>query len=238
MIDDALAKRVEEAAEEWADDEPNSHRPDHAEAAASLAREVIAAAQDEDELWDRWDGGFEIEWLSDTPLGLSDLDRHDEALALLDGLARAFPELDDFEAMRAFLLAEAGRLDEARAAVDAIVGDTPDDCPTIGRVVHVMATIDPPLAEQWARKLLADAADPLDVVAGGEVLGELLRARGDHAEAEKIDNRVEAAMDVADAWNVDEAPTGVTVVRDGPKVGRNDPCPCGSGKKHKKCHGR
>jgi preprotein translocase subunit SecA len=22
-----------------------------------------------------------------------------------------------------------------------------------------------------------------------------------------------------------------------PKVGRNDPCPCGSGKKYKKCHG-
>jgi preprotein translocase subunit SecA len=22
------------------------------------------------------------------------------------------------------------------------------------------------------------------------------------------------------------------------KVGRNDPCPCGSGKKYKKCHGR
>ena len=32
------------------------------------------------------------------------------------------------------------------------------------------------------------------------------------------------------------APT--TVVRDGPKVGRNDPCPCGSGKKYKHCHGR
>jgi preprotein translocase subunit SecA len=26
------------------------------------------------------------------------------------------------------------------------------------------------------------------------------------------------------------------VVR-GDKVGRNDPCPCGSGKKYKKCHG-
>lgn len=25
--------------------------------------------------------------------------------------------------------------------------------------------------------------------------------------------------------------------RSAPKVGRNDPCPCGSGKKHKKCHG-
>src|SRR4029079_8914539 len=30
---------------------------------------------------------------------------------------------------------------------------------------------------------------------------------------------------------------GKTVRRDQPKVGRNDPCPCGSGKKYKKCHG-
>lgn len=29
----------------------------------------------------------------------------------------------------------------------------------------------------------------------------------------------------------------VQVVRDAPKIGRNDPCHCGSGKKFKKCHG-
>ena len=29
-----------------------------------------------------------------------------------------------------------------------------------------------------------------------------------------------------------------TVVKDGPKVGRNDPCPCGSGKKYKNCCGK
>ncbi len=29
-----------------------------------------------------------------------------------------------------------------------------------------------------------------------------------------------------------------TVVNEGPKIGRNDPCPCGSGKKYKNCHGR
>jgi len=29
-----------------------------------------------------------------------------------------------------------------------------------------------------------------------------------------------------------------TIRRDEPKVGRNDPCPCGSGKKYKQCHGR
>jgi preprotein translocase subunit SecA len=33
-------------------------------------------------------------------------------------------------------------------------------------------------------------------------------------------------------------PESVTVVRTYPKVGRNDPCPCGSGKKYKYCHGR
>ncbi|MGV6806639.1 MAG: SEC-C metal-binding domain-containing protein, partial [bacterium] len=29
-----------------------------------------------------------------------------------------------------------------------------------------------------------------------------------------------------------------TVVREAPKVGRNEPCPCGSGKKYKQCHGK
>jgi preprotein translocase subunit SecA len=29
----------------------------------------------------------------------------------------------------------------------------------------------------------------------------------------------------------------VTIRREMPKVGRNDPCPCGSGKKYKQCHG-
>jgi preprotein translocase subunit SecA len=29
----------------------------------------------------------------------------------------------------------------------------------------------------------------------------------------------------------------VTIRREAPKVGRNDPCPCGSGKKYKKCCG-
>jgi SEC-C motif domain protein len=31
---------------------------------------------------------------------------------------------------------------------------------------------------------------------------------------------------------------GKLVVREGPRIGRNDPCPCGSGKKYKKCCGK
>jgi len=34
------------------------------------------------------------------------------------------------------------------------------------------------------------------------------------------------------------APASKNVTPDGDKLGRNDPCPCGSGKKYKKCHGR
>ena len=29
-----------------------------------------------------------------------------------------------------------------------------------------------------------------------------------------------------------------TVVAEVPRVGRNDPCPCGSGRKYKQCHGK
>ena len=31
---------------------------------------------------------------------------------------------------------------------------------------------------------------------------------------------------------------GITYKRSGKKIMPNDPCPCGSGKKYKKCHGR
>jgi preprotein translocase subunit SecA len=34
------------------------------------------------------------------------------------------------------------------------------------------------------------------------------------------------------------APLPETFVRSTQKVGRNDPCPCGSGKKYKQCHGK
>ena len=41
--------------------------------------------------------------------------------------------------------------------------------------------------------------------------------------------------------SVDQVPASATPVaapiKAGPKVGRNDPCPCGSGKKYKLCHG-
>ncbi|MEZ9515385.1 preprotein translocase subunit SecA [Vibrio splendidus] len=53
------------------------------------------------------------------------------------------------------------------------------------------------------------------------------RAQAQHATAEN-----QLADDEADAASPQ------TVVRDERKVGRNEPCPCGSGKKYKQCHGK
>jgi SEC-C motif-containing protein len=39
-------------------------------------------------------------------------------------------------------------------------------------------------------------------------------------------------------WLYDDGEVApVTIVRSGPKIGRNEPCPCGSGKKYKHCCG-
>lgn len=50
-----------------------------------------------------------------------------------------------------------------------------------------------------------------------------------------VDEACFAVQDLRLYW-LDHGPKPETV-RVGPKTGRNDPCPCGSGKKFKKCHG-
>jgi len=62
-----------------------------------------------------------------------------------------------------------------------------------------------------------------------EALAE--RMQFQHAEA--------SAMPVAEAEEAAEGDLAVaTPVRSEPKIGRNEPCPCGSGKKYKHCHGQ
>jgi preprotein translocase subunit SecA len=59
--------------------------------------------------------------------------------------------------------------------------------------------------------------------AGGYGVSENLAATGGGAAVDEGEAPAEVAVK--------------TIVRDQPKIGRNDPCPCGSGKKYKKCHG-
>ncbi|WP_226665742.1 preprotein translocase subunit SecA [Microbulbifer aggregans] len=83
-------------------------------------------------------------------------------------------------------------------------------------VVRVLAHVEPMTREQMEemeqRRLEAQRRQQLDL---------------QHAQA--------SAMPEAEAA---EASDPQAAMRRGPKVGRNDPCPCGSGKKYKQCHGK
>jgi uncharacterized protein len=54
---------------------------------------------------------------------------------------------------------------------------------------------------------------------------------------EAIDDLVACVVDLSDLTHDDRYHVE-TVRRAAPKVGRNEPCPCGSGKKFKQCHGK
>jgi uncharacterized protein len=69
-----------------------------------------------------------------------------------------------------------------------------------------------------------------------EVVATLDREHPLKALDEAIEDLVVTVADLYDLTS-DQRYKVETVRRDAPKVGRNDPCPCGSGKKFKQCHG-
>ncbi len=76
------------------------------------------------------------------------------------------------------------------------------------------------------------------LIAGDDQVREAREQRTDLSKVQT--NRSEYAARKAAAAAAGRRPEAMveTVRRDEPKVGRNDPCPCGSGKKYKQCHGR
>lgn len=74
-----------------------------------------------------------------------------------------------------------------------------------------------------------------------EEVDELERQRRETLEREKASATQQhevAENEAAPGDEQEETAASQTVRREGPKVGRNDPCPCGSGKKYKQCHGK
>ncbi len=64
-------------------------------------------------------------------------------------------------------------------------------------------------------------------------------AQLEEAEApQQVENVQYRHADYDEALGADPEQAGAQPAAAGPKVGRNDPCPCGSGKKYKHCHGK
>jgi uncharacterized protein len=75
------------------------------------------------------------------------------------------------------------------------------------------------------RELAEEAGDPLP------------DAEQDRAMQEQAANSMGESIAAVYAYWFDKRISHAPIRRDAPKVGRNDPCPCGSGKKYKSCHG-
>jgi preprotein translocase subunit SecA len=76
---------------------------------------------------------------------------------------------------------------------------------------------------------------PADIKEGREQKTDMSRMRSNKAEVEAAGD--DYAANERDQYH-DPTPVKQEPVKVGPKIGRNDPCPCGSGKKYKNCHGR
>jgi uncharacterized protein len=170
-------------------------------------------------------------------------DTEEDADGDADG-STPFPSMEQLEATVALMLrhynAVAAAL--ARRRYDPIfVYDDPDDDVVWEPWVAGFVTAMELRPTAWMTLLQSDDQDVVRAVAGLTMLADVDAGEIELPEDENAALN-EAAPDLIADWaqllyDRRLAAEGAVTVRAGPKVGRNDPCPCGSGKKYKKCCG-
>lgn len=121
---------------------------------------------------------------------------------------------------------------------------------TLGNIDYLVTSHDPQTrhqvdrkaTEMWAREaewlsleiLRTEGGGPDDARGEVEFVARYRQNGAEHIHHERSDfRRADGRWYFVDGKRVSDPP----VRRTTPKIGRNDPCPCGSGKKHKKCCG-
>ena len=236
----------------------------HARLVLDLAARYPTGAPFEDLLEDEEELVWSLtDWLTNTMFGLSAAGEDDLVIPVGEAVRRIDPDNAGMHASDlAVTLAERGR-PEAVAHAQAGVRAQPDEVWShihLGDVHHKLD--DPERAEQAYRQavaLVADDGAPVDIREAYDRLRKLLAGqpgREDEvaaleAEASEVVRRRQAALTHRGRRRPrragPDAPTPRDAgpplqashppVRTGPKVGRNEPCPCGSGQKYKRCHG-
>ncbi len=195
--------------------------------ASELARRLDGDLDRFFALEDATDGNL-LGMLADLPLALARAEHVDEGAELANVLA--FLDPSHFLGERAKLLASAGRRDAALAQVaQNLEASSGDGWVEIKAAEVYLELGDAVRAEALLRAGMEQTHD--DYVRGDAIdhLIELYASQGRHAEVKDLLAAERARLDGL------VEPRHETVQRTAPKVGRNDPCPCGSGKKHKKC---
>ncbi len=180
-------------------------------------------------------------WLGDLPRDLSDEGHHTDAVTLNERLAAVWREEQPIYDLP-LLLARSGDHQRARPLVESNLAEFPDEPNMLlpaGQALEALGEND--RAESAYRDALTwvgfETSLRDEIVTahiallerGGQVdAAEKLRQSERRARREIHEDR-DRAMGLL---------TPSTIRRTKPKIGRNEPCPCGSGKKYKKCCGR
>jgi hypothetical protein len=160
--------------------------------------------------------------LLDLPLDLSAAGQHEQALQV----SRAVAFIDDelARADSAIVLARAGRRSEALVQLETNLANAKDKSFIEAKSGDTHRALgDLVAAEAYYRQSLALAETELDRSQATLRLVSCLLDAGRPDEANRLLTEERRLRDA-----------GTPVI---PPAGRNDPCPCGSGKKYKKCHG-
>lgn len=185
------------------------------------------------------DVSFE-EWMWNLPNGMARAGLIEEAVAVADALA----DLDtnnasEYAGDAATILARAGRADQARSRLGANLARWADD-PRVhiqaGEALTAMGQADDAQARyRDAVRIAEGRGDPEEVDTAYHYLIEFL------ADRPGLATEVEAVREQLRGWQERtgwiSARAVLAPLRPGPKVGRNQPCPCGSGRKFKRCCG-
>ncbi len=189
-------------------------------------------------------------WLLELILTRGDL-FPDEVTRLADRMSE-FYEAENFQGDLACALAHAKREDEALERVRRNLEQFPDDLwirIKAGDAHEEMGNDEQAL--RLYREALPMASEPYDWDGVEECLADLLEATGRADEWEELKRRhprpaSQSVLSSAESARASSAAhsgrdydwksgTPIPSSHSGLKVGRNDPCPCGSGRKHKKC---
>jgi uncharacterized protein len=168
---------------------------------------------------------------------------------VVHGLAADVESLDDEAAYQPEVMDVRGAIAALPEAERAEVGD--EEIPSFAQVwaVGFMYAVEA-WPEDWAPPRDKEAAQWLDesldaIVALTEddtgepavsMLGEDAPPSISQARVDAFGDAIWAVYDLYRLWK-SLGPRVEAVRRDPAQPGRNDPCPCGSGKKYKKCHG-
>jgi uncharacterized protein len=96
--------------------------------------------------------------------------------------------------------------------------------------------------DREATQMLQEALDAIEALAAPDTGAPVLNMHTEDGPPSVSDARIDAfgealwsVYDLRQLWK--SLGPRVATLRKAPEPGRNDPCPCGSGKKYKKCHG-